>query len=283
MWVATGSPLEVKKKLDELGFLHLSYLALIKYSELPLLDPPFIMDFESDFKENYEQYKSTYNLLADKKSQEIFTKVINFKISFDYNFMEGFSNNHSEQYFDKEIVPKIKNIHFFDAGAYVGDTAIEVIRNYSDYAKIWLVEPIAEHMRIAKRDLADYENIEFITAGVGSKKETLNFHEEKSFSTMQGNGKESVQIETIDAIVQNSRVDFIKLDVEGAELAAIEGARDSIQRCRPVLAVCIYHKAEDWYKVPKLILSIDKNYKMYLRHYMEGIFESVAYFIPQNK
>ena len=278
---ATGSPLEVKRQLDKIGFKNISYLSLCKYSDLELVHPPFIMDFEDDYANNQDKYSGIYNLLEDEKSKEIFTKVINFKISFDYEFMDGFTNDHEGQYFDETIVPEIKNISFLDGGGYVGDTATEVIKNYPDYKKIWLIEPISENIRIAKRELGNCKGIEFLTCGVSDKKETLYFNEEKSFSTIYGKGTQSVEVDTIDNIV-NEKVDFIKLDIEGAEQNAIDGAIKTIKKHRPVLAICIYHKAEDWYKIPEKILSIDSNYKVYLRHYMEGIFESVMYFIPKN-
>lgn len=264
-----------------MGFKNISYLALCKYTSLDLVDPPFIMDFEQNYKDNSRRYDAVYNLLCDKKSKEIFTKVINFKISFDYKFMDGFTNNHSGQYFDKEIIPPIKNICFVDGGGYVGDTASEVIKNYPDFKKIYLIEPIPENIRIASRELGSYENIEFLTCGVSNKKETLYFNEEKSFSTIYGKGTQSVEVDTIDNIVKE-KVDFIKLDIEGAEQDAIDGAKETIQKYKPILAICIYHKAEDWYKIPEKVLTIEKDYDIYLRHYMEGIFESVMYFIPKN-
>ena len=282
LWTATGSPLEVKKRLDSLGFENISYLDLIKYSQLKLTPPPFIMDFEADFHNNRAAYEKIYNRLEDSYSQEIFTKVINFKISFDYHFMEGFTNNHAGQYFDQEILPPMKNIRFFDGGGYVGDTATEIIKNYPDYKKIWLVEPIAENLRIAQRELAHRENIEFIPCGVGAKSETLYFNEEKSFSTIYEKGTQSVSIRTIDSIV-NECVDYIKLDIEGAEQDAIDGAKESILKYHPTLAICIYHKAEDWYKIPNKVFAIREDYRLYLRHYMEGIFESVLYFIPVKR
>ena len=280
LWTATGSPLQVKRQLNEMGFKNISYLALCKYSTLDLVHPPFIMDFKDDYENNKERYSGVYELLEDKTSKEIFTKVINFKISFDYEFMEGFTNDHEGQYFDKTIIPDIKNISFLDGGGYVGDTAEEVIKNYPDFKKIWLIEPIPENIRIAKRELGEYEGIEFLTCGVSQRKETLYFNEEKSFSTIYGKGTQSVEVDTIDNIV-NAKVDFIKLDIEGAEQSAIDGAKESIKRYHPVLAICIYHKAEDWYKIPEKILSIRNDYRVYLRHYMEGIFESVMYFIPK--
>ena len=264
-----------------MGFANINYLSLCKYSDIELIEPPFIMDFAEDFQNNRAEYEKLYKLLADEKSKAIFTKVLNFKISFDYDFMKGFTNDHEGQYFDKEILPNLKNISFLDGGGYVGDTAEEVIKNYPDFQKIYLVEPISENLRIAKRELGHYENIEFIPCGLGKQKETLFFNEEKSFSSMYGRGTQSVEVDTIDNIAKE-RVDYIKLDIEGAEQDSIEGAKKTIKRDHPILAICIYHKAEDWYTIPQNILAIRSDYRVYLRHYMEGIFESVMYFIPKT-
>lgn len=281
LWTSTGSPLEVKRTLDEKGFKNISYLAFYKYSAFDLVEPPFITDFEDDYKNNKHRYDCVYNLLSDEKSKDVFEKVINFKMTFDYNFMDGFTNNHEGQYFDKELIPDIKEISFVDGGGYVGDTASEVIKNYPDFKKIYLIEPIAENIRIAKRELGHYENIEFLTCGVSKTKETLFFNEEKSFSTIYGKGTKSVEVDTIDNLVKE-KVDYIKLDIEGAEQDAIDGAKETIKRYKPILAICVYHKAEDWYKIPEKVLEIESDYDIYLRHYMEGIFETVMYFIPKS-
>jgi len=223
-----------------------------------------------------------YNLLEDEKSREVFTKVINFKISFDFEFMDGFVNDHDGQYFDKSIVPTCRDIVFVDGGGYVGDTASRVIQNYPDFKKIYLIEPIAENLRIAKRDLAEYDNIEYLHVGLSNKQTTLYFNEEKSFSSIYGNGTQSVEVDKLDNLI-DEKVDFIKLDIEGAEQDAIDGMSKIIKRDKPILAICIYHKAEDWYKIPQKVLAIHSEYKIYLRHYMEGIFESVLYFVPKTR
>lgn len=276
--VSTGSPLEVKNSLESRGYTHINYLAFYKYSGFDLVSPPFIDDFKEDYLNNKEQYSYTYNLLEDEKSKEIFQKVINFKISFDLNFMEGFTNNHKEQYFDKELIPNIKNISFLDGGGYVGDTLPQIIENFPDFKEIYLIEPNLLHINIAKRDFGDIENIHFINCGLSNiTNDSLdtNTHENNCNHNYQ-----AVHLNTIDNIIKD-KIDFIKLDIEGAEQDAIEGAKETIKKYTPILAICIYHKAEDWYKVPKKVLAINDNYKIYLRHYMEGIFETVIYFIPK--
>ncbi|MEA3370155.1 MAG: FkbM family methyltransferase, partial [Campylobacterota bacterium] len=249
------------------------------YSTFDLVHPPFITDFEDDYKNNSEKYSFVYNLLADKKSKEIFEKVINFKISFDYTFMEGFTNNHEGQYFDKELIPSIKDIVFLDGGAYVGDTLPQIMSNFKDFKKIYLVEPNLLHINIAKRDFGQIKNIEFINCGLGDKT-----HKTDTLQTIDNNCNHNYQTQNIDTIdkIVNEKVDYIKLDIEGAEQDAIDGARETIKKYKPILAICVYHKAEDWYKIPQKVLEIESGYNIYLRHYMEGIFESVMYFIPKD-
>lgn len=277
---ATGSPLEVKKRLDKMGYTHINYLSLCKYSSLDLVDPPFIMDFEEDFQNNRAEYKKTYNLLCDEKSKKVFEKVINFKISFDYSFMDGFTNNYEEQYFDKELIHSIEKISFVDAGGYVGDTLPSIIKNFPGFKKIYCVEPNNLHIGIAKRNFAQYKNIEFINCGLGAKKQFSG-----SVDTIQNNCShdyQAIDIDTIDNLI-HEKVDFIKMDIEGAEQDAIDGAKNTIKIYTPILAICIYHKAEDWYKIPQKVLKINSKYNIYLRHYMEGVFETVMYFIPIKK
>lgn len=274
-----GSPLEVQMKLDKMGFLNFNYLAFCKYSDFTLPSPPFMADFKDDYQNNKERYKKTYELLADEKSKKIFTKVINFKISYDFNFMQGFINDHKNQYFDKEIIPKIQNIRFLDGGGYVGDTLKEILKNYPDFEKIYCVEPNGLHLSIAQRDFKDIKNIEFIHCGLGDTKKRVD--ENTLHQNNCNHNYQTKNINTIDTLIQE-RIDYIKLDIEGAEQEAIQGAKKTILKYQPILAICIYHKANDWYKIPELVFGIEPNYDLFLRHYMEGIYETVLYFIPKN-
>jgi FkbM family methyltransferase len=280
LFTSSGSPLEVKQKLDELGYLNISYLDFYTYSGLELTPAPFMDDFKDDFLQNRLEYQWLYDKLEDLKSKEIFEKLINFKISFDYDFMDGFTNNHTQQYFDTQLIKHKKDIVFVDGGGYVGDTLPQIIKNFPDFKKIYLIEPNLLHINIAKRDFSHISNIEFINCGLGDKK-SINTNIDISNLNNCDHNYQASNINTIDNLI-STKVDFIKLDIEGAEQDAIDGAVDTIKNYQPILAICIYHKANDWYKIPQKILKINKNYKIYLRHYMEGIYETVLYFIPSS-
>lgn len=79
-----------------------------------------------------------------------------------------------------------------------------------------------------------------------------------------------VQSITLDDYVQEKnldRVDFVKMDIEGSELAALEGARITLARYRPKLAVSLYHQDEDLLNIPRFVQSLGLGYKLYLGHF----------------
>lgn len=67
------------------------------------------------------------------------------------------------------------------------------------------------------------------------------------------------------------------MDIEGSEHDAILGAKKIIKRYKPVLAICVYHRDEDFFDIPNLILSIRPDYKLYFRQYEITDEETVCY------
>ncbi len=76
------------------------------------------------------------------------------------------------------------------------------------------------------------------------------------------------------------RVDFIKMDVEGSELASLQGAVEILRRFRPKLAVCLYHSPEDFFTIPQFLLELDLGYRFYLEHHYMNNWETVLYALP---
>ncbi len=68
-------------------------------------------------------------------------------------------------------------------------------------------------------------------------------------------GDISIEVRRLDDILGNRPVTFIKMDIEGSELAALRGAERIIRQQRPKLAICVYHKPEDMWEIPNFILN----------------------------
>ncbi len=97
-------------------------------------------------------------------------------------------------------------------------------------------------------------------------------------------GDAAVTTLTIDDLVARrniERVDWIKLDVEGAERATLEGARETLKRFRPRLAISIYHKPEDLFDLPDLVAEILPDYEHRITHITIHQEETVLFAAPR--
>jgi hypothetical protein len=78
------------------------------------------------------------------------------------------------------------------------------------------------------------------------------------------------------------KVDFIKMDIEGAEPIALKGAINTIKRYRPKLAIAIYHSMDDFVSIPKWINDLNLDYELYLGHYTIHAEETIIFAKPKN-
>lgn len=121
------------------------------------------------------------------------------------------------------------------------------------------------------------DHIDIREIAAWNKEEKLYFTEELTGSRVEEEGRIVVNGGDIDSIAKEDRVTYIKMDIEGSELKALEGAKKTIQRNRPKLAVCLYHKFEDIVELPAYILELVPEYKFYIRHYCSDVCETVLY------
>ena len=85
----------------------------------------------------------------------------------------------------------------------------------------------------------------------------------------------------LDSLLRHEKVSFIKMDIEGSELEALKGAQTIIKEQRPKMAICVYHKIEDLWKIPLFLHKINPEYKIYIRHHAKfWVSETVCYAIP---
>ena len=127
--------------------------------------------------------------------------------------------------------------------------------------------------------MSEKDNINFYPLGLSNKKQTLMFSTNGSASRISKEGNIRINVDKLDDII-NIQFSFLKMDIEGGEQEALEGARELIKKHSPKLAISVYHKGNDLWAIPEQVLSYQKNYDLYLRHYTEGIVETVMFFIP---
>jgi FkbM family methyltransferase len=225
------------------------------------------------YKENEDKIRRVEDLLADEKSLEVFTDIVNYKLSGDVRWLRDGHSDFSEVYrlLGAESFEKIA-----DLGAYNGDT----LREIAPFAR-GLKEAVAfEPDRRNHKKLSEYAEgeerfqITAIKAAAWSHKDILLFDGSGNRnSTLISKGIEvnrppktvEVDAESLDNILGGEGVDYIKFDVEGAEKEAIEGALETIEKHRPALMISLYHRSEDIFKLPLMIHERFPDYKFYIR------------------
>ena len=104
-------------------------------------------------------------------------------------------------------------------------------------------------------------------------------------SQIDGDGDVDVRQASLDALDIGMDIEptFIKLDIEGAEPATLRGAKETLNRHRPILAVCVYHQPEHLFSIPLLINRLCPGYKFFLRRYAACCWEQICYAVPPER
>lgn len=267
--------------MDELQLESLDYFSFLKWSGLELTDVVFNEGFPQEFESNYLNYEWIYNLLADEASKQIFKKLVSFRYTYDIEQLKGFDSREQYQYFEDFLKLNPEGESFVDVGCFNGFTSLEFIKNCPGYSAVHILEPDVSNFKNCITTLKNLSNIHFYNLGASNSAQTLKFDTQGSGSRISEDGTLTINVDKIDNIIKTP-VSFIKMDIEGAEAFAIDGAKNTILENHPKLAICVYHQVGDFWKIPKLIFSIRDDYDVYLRHYTESIYESVMFFVPKH-
>lgn len=256
------------------GFFDQRYNEINSYCNLPVFAPP-----EKGFCGNV--LVGVYGAAAEVQEYLLSMDIPQKNIFPLYDHVD---ENFRSQYFDF-LDAYIPGGLFIDAGCFDCGTSIYFIEQTGDTtASIVAFEPDpinAEHCRRIARE--HNLNIQLIEAGAYSEDGVLHFNSSgSSMSCIEENGSISVNIRTIDNVVGDQRVSFIKVDIEGSELEALKGASKCIQRDKPICAISAYHRIGDTIVLLNYLKELVPEYCFALRHYSNSSCETVLYaFIKQ--
>ncbi len=224
---------------------------------------------------NDDGIKRFRDLLSDEKSQQILDQIVRLRRTKD---MEHYVlPDESVEYFpnDLPILDKLSSIKFADCGAYTGDTVCDLLQHANKPIEhITCFEPDIDNLNDLKHtvnQLVEKEQINsahIYPCGVWSTNTIARFASGNGSSSAISDlslANSSVPMVSLDTVLAGARPNYIKMDIEGAEREALMGARRIIEQVAPVLAICVYHKPADLWKLPLLIHDMQPSYKMGLR------------------
>ncbi len=231
--------------------------------------------FDRAYREqNRSRLEEVRSLLADEKSREVFDGVIRYKLSGKLEHLYKIQTSEDEDW--RLLDPGPSEI-YMDLGAYNGDTVLEFARSAGQWQRIIAVEPDAKTMKKLRANTRHLKDIEYINAAIDRSEGRGWFlqgsgrggelYTAQPPAAIEGRSKlVSVDIRSVDGILNGKPLSLLKMDVEGLEGRAIEGAARTIEQYRPRIHAAAYHRLDDLWAIPLQILKIRPDYKVYFRH-----------------
>lgn len=243
-----------------------------------------------------ESYRELIFMLADEESKSIVNRILAFRQGEDLDFASYTSLE--SQYFNPitlTALPLNRPICFLDIGAYDGDTLQALCRQVK-VAKAVLIEPDPQNFAQLKRrlDLLTHQYTELnpyaLPVGAG---------DQYGFFSLAGEGEGvlvttaedishskhcSVTVVPLDDVIPADHFDFIKIDVEGSDLAALQGIQKLARRSHAILAISLYHRPHDIIEIPRAVMGLLRglSYQYFIRQHMCNSFETVLYAVPSG-
>ena len=193
------------------------------------------------------------------------------------------------QYFCMAPFLNTGNEIFVDCGACTGDTIERFMAiNNGVFKHIYAFEPGKKQLvackeriqRVIKEWAINEKSITLISAATGAENMELLFESGESITSsmiVHDDKGEAVRVVSLDSFFVDLPLSFIKLDVEGMEYDTLLGARQTIAQYRPKIAVCVYHKPDDLFRIYSLLRDINPDYMFKLRHHSSLLMETVLY------
>lgn len=181
-----------------------------------------------------------------------------------------------------------KDDYVMDGGACWGDTALIFAQKTGEKGKVFTFEFFEDNLNILKENFSLNKNtskkVVLIEKPLYNKSNMVLYlnHACADITTLTEKNNNLQQYETIaidDFVSENKieKIDFIKLDVEGNEIAALKGAERILKKYKPKLAIAAYHKYDDYYEIPKFINELSLGYKFYFASYTPAGTDTVIY------
>ena len=231
---------------------------------------------------------------SDEKSAQVLMAAYAFYHRYqDRTVPFEFANTDCEPekiYFDHSLYNPVAGEFLIDGGAFTGDTLAlfdKVYRNVPHSAIS--IEPNIDNFDLLAENCDGSRVVKLVHGALVGDPATMNV-------VLAGNGVSAhlanpgdsdvalVPAVTIDRLCRTLTPTLIKLDIEGSELDALYGGEETIKRCRPVIACCLYHRSRDLWEIPAYLKSICRDYHFYARCYSEGLaWETVMYAVPEER
>jgi FkbM family methyltransferase len=220
-------------------------------------------------KNNIVKIDAVRRMLSDETSVSVFNGWLNYRYTGNIQYLYEIQTDKKEAF---QLLELSENETYLDLGAYTGDTVDEFLRTVDlRFEHIYAVEPDVKNYTKMLRRLYHLGNAIFtpVNAAVWNVPGEIPFSQRAGRNSAVGNEKrvKIIPAVSVDSLLKGNKATLIKMDVEGSEKQAIEGAVETIKKHRPKMIVSLYHRNEDMVELPLLLKELCPGYHFYLRHH----------------
>lgn len=208
-----------------------------------------------------------YHKLADAQSRKVFAAALNYKLSGRIDYLFACETERAKDL--QELFTWSEEEVYADLGAYNGDTVKEFLGlTGGKYKEIFAIEPDRRNYKKLKSfiEASELKNITAFERAIWNKVEAVSFSDSGGRqSTVVTDKPITVMGISLDAALGQSASTYIKMDVEGVELEALQGGAEQLQAYEPKLFIAAYHHDNDFFTLPLYLWKLVPEYKIYLR------------------
>lgn len=272
-----------RAQLQALGASRVTHAGFLFWKHPERLLPHYAMDLPERVLQRRDDARRAYDLFADDASRAEYLAQLRWRLRLDFENLPSPAS--TREYFAHDLFNTRDDESFVDGGAFDGDTVAAFIEACGGrYARITAIEADPTNARALRARVASIPRVTVHEVAVAEREETLRFSASGTASSAVSRaGSIDVRATALDTLFADEPTSLIKLDVEGAELDAIRGARATITRDRPVLAVCAYHTQDHLFAVPLLLAELAPEHRLFLRAHREECFDLVCYAVPPER
>jgi len=275
--------------LQSLGFRHIALFGHLAWTHPQEFLPHYSLDLPSRALGQAERILRAFDLFGDRRSREIYVDHVLWRLHLDYDALPPPVKE--PIYFNQRLIRKSAQEYLVDGGGYDGDSIRSFLATFGSdgFRRIVSFEP----------DPANYAKLEQYVAGLppeqrsrilpmagalGDAHGVINVEAAGQPSSRVGRGDHQVPCWMIDEMSDaDGAPGFIKLDVEGYELQALRGARQTLRSARPVVAACVYHVQNHLWEIPLALAAEAADYRYTLVPHLADGWDLVLYAVPDHR
>lgn len=244
----------------------------------------------------YEDDRNLYNMVWWARLTHNYKQVADYSLKKHNISVDKLFRNYDKHYM--EFINKDAIQTIFDGGFCNGIHSLAFKKHLKNLKVQYAFEPMYHKFKndVYDKFIEDANFCKFVELGLWENENELTFAEDlsnKAASKIINDAEETksnmnylkIKTTSIDSFKKKNnikKVDFIKMDIEGSELPALRGAKETIKNDRPQLAISIYHSHDDFINIPLYLANELEDYTLRLGHYSYNLYETVLYAIPNE-